>query len=289
MTVMVNCFIILFFQAVEEWRVIATNTDQVNVEFETPETSMQILEDLDISYRPLEFDYNKHKLLNSELKKLYTAITRARVNVWIFDEDKKKRAPMFDFLVKKNLVTVARLEEGFIPESFAVKSSKEDWNKRGNTFYKKNFFKGALRCAEIAGNNVLKQKCIAKLGFVQTLEFAQSWKSRKSRGSINEIYSNFKYCAFYFLKCGLIEDAKVSLYNAKEFNLFAMICEKQQNVCILICGVRKTPNFSPVNSSDQILSGEFHPKNSSGEFPLYIISIFVKFLILLIIILIFQD
>ena len=34
---------------------------------------------------PLNFDPNLHKLLNSELKQLYTALTRARVNVWMFD------------------------------------------------------------------------------------------------------------------------------------------------------------------------------------------------------------
>ena len=35
-------------------------------------------EQLKCSYRAIEFDERKHKLLNSELKKLYTAITRAR-------------------------------------------------------------------------------------------------------------------------------------------------------------------------------------------------------------------
>lgn len=54
--------------------------------------------------RALTFDPNQHKVLNSELKHLYTAVTRARVNVWIFDEDMDKRAPMFEYFKARHLV-----------------------------------------------------------------------------------------------------------------------------------------------------------------------------------------
>ena len=43
-------------------------------------------------------------MLNSELKYLYTALTRARVNVWLFDEDQMARAPMFEYFRAKGLV-----------------------------------------------------------------------------------------------------------------------------------------------------------------------------------------
>lgn len=56
--------------------------------------------------RPLEFDPRKHKILNTELQRLYTAVTRARTNVWIFDEDEECRLPMFDYFIKRNLVEV---------------------------------------------------------------------------------------------------------------------------------------------------------------------------------------
>ena len=64
--------------------------------------------------RPLEFDPNLHKVLNSELKHLYTALTRARVNVWIFDEDLDRRAPMFEYFKARKLVkrlTVSEVNE----------------------------------------------------------------------------------------------------------------------------------------------------------------------------------
>lgn len=57
--------------------------------------------------RALEFDTLKHKLLNSELKYLYTALTRARCNLWIYDEDKDKRAPMFSYFKARKLVRVS--------------------------------------------------------------------------------------------------------------------------------------------------------------------------------------
>ena len=39
----------------------------------------------DRQHRALAFDAEKHKCLESELKCLYTAITRARVNCWFVD------------------------------------------------------------------------------------------------------------------------------------------------------------------------------------------------------------
>lgn len=51
-------------------------------------------------------------MLNGELKHLYTAITRARVNLWIFDENEDKRAPAFQYFVKQQLVQVVKKDEG---------------------------------------------------------------------------------------------------------------------------------------------------------------------------------
>ena len=41
---------------------------------------------------------------------LYTAVTRARINVWIYDEDKIARSPMFEYLQALKLVKKADLE-----------------------------------------------------------------------------------------------------------------------------------------------------------------------------------
>lgn len=50
-------------------------------------------------------------MLNGELKQLYTAITRARVNLWIFDEDHDKRAPAFKYFIKRKFVKVVKTDE----------------------------------------------------------------------------------------------------------------------------------------------------------------------------------
>lgn len=50
-------------------------------------------------------------MLNGELKQLYTAITRARVNLWIFDENSEKRAPAFKYFIKRGLVQVVKTDE----------------------------------------------------------------------------------------------------------------------------------------------------------------------------------
>ena len=68
------------------------------------------------------FDENKHKILNSVLKHLYTAVTRARTNVYIFDEDEEKRAPMFTYFKAHDLVTSSS-NSGFILVSvFMIKN-----------------------------------------------------------------------------------------------------------------------------------------------------------------------
>lgn len=99
-------------QATKEWRVVASfmrhegfaNVSSSTGLVEIPEASVTV-----DSSRPLEFDPSKHKVLNSELKHLYTAITRARVNLWFFDEDKESRAPMFEYFQKLGLVKVVTM------------------------------------------------------------------------------------------------------------------------------------------------------------------------------------
>lgn len=220
-------------KASDEWRVVTTKSNEIDVKVEDSEDGLQVIDSENINYnhRPLDFDYNKHKLLNSELKKLYTAITRARVNVWIFDEDKKKRAPMFDFLVKKKLVDVARLGDGAVRESFAEQSSKDEWEKRGNYFFSKGLWKLSMKCALKANNEILKEKCSAKLRFELAYRSAREEKEQKrGKRALANVHNQFKVCAFHFLNCGLLLDAEISLCNAKDHFTLALLYEKQRKV-----------------------------------------------------------
>jgi hypothetical protein len=54
----------------------------------------------------VQFNAEQHKVLEAELKALYTAITRAKCNAWIVDLNVLRRAPMFEYFVQKDVVTV---------------------------------------------------------------------------------------------------------------------------------------------------------------------------------------
>jgi ATP-dependent exoDNAse (exonuclease V) beta subunit len=62
--------------------------------------------------RRLAFDAMKHKLLESELKALYCAITRARVNIWIVDFDEEARKPAYTWFADSGLAQVGVHDSG---------------------------------------------------------------------------------------------------------------------------------------------------------------------------------
>lgn len=239
---------------------IASKSNEIEVDVTESDSSLQVIpNDVDYSSRPLDFDYNKHKLLNSELKKLYTAVTRARVNVWIFDEDKKKRAPMFDFLVKKKLVDVAKLEDGAVRDHhFAEQSSEEQWDKQGKYFFTKGLWKLAMKCAIKADNDQLREKCQAKLKFELAYRKAKDgWDSKKGKIAKTTILNGFKVCALSFLKCGLVGDAVTSLQNAHANDFLALLYEKQSKVFFLdlcFCFPTISPRFYLINCCCLVLS-----------------------------------
>ncbi|WAR27587.1 TRNK1-like protein, partial [Mya arenaria] len=193
-----------FDDANKEWRVVTeylerqlsqqTKTGARNV-YDNP---VQIDKDILAAPnrpRPLKFNHNQHKVLNSELKRLYTALTRARVNVWIFDEDNVKRAPMFEYFKARKLVKALQVEE--INEKrlskivFAEKSSPSDWLKRG-----KDFMRHSLYTAS------------------------------KMKDNSRQMHDEFLCAAELYLECNKPAKAALCLQNAKEQKLAAEMFEK---------------------------------------------------------------
>ncbi|GIL57207.1 hypothetical protein Vafri_12407, partial [Volvox africanus] len=89
------------------------------------------------SVRPLNFDERSHVLLAEELKHLYTALTRAKNNVVIFDRNPTKRAPFYHLLQSLGIArTVHRslLEDGRDAVRYGLTqqatSSRAEWAKR---------------------------------------------------------------------------------------------------------------------------------------------------------------
>lgn len=100
------------------------------------------------------FDEKCHKSLNPELKYLYTATTRAKCNLWIYDQDKKKRLPVFHYWFKRGFAKVIgtkqdrQAEHGLL---FASNSTNEQWKTQGDNFMKRHMWEPAKHCYERAG------------------------------------------------------------------------------------------------------------------------------------------
>jgi hypothetical protein len=73
--------------------------------------------------RTLDFNEHTHAALCLELKHLYTAITRARVRVVIYDEDAASRAPLFYYLTRRGLCDTVSVLGQTSAQGFAVETS----------------------------------------------------------------------------------------------------------------------------------------------------------------------
>ena len=177
--------------------------------------------------RPLQFDAEKHKVLNSEFKYLYTAITRARVNVWFFDEDEETRAPVFEYFHKLGLVKLVSLsenEEGTtdLSNMFAAKSTPQEWQKGGHRFYKKEIWTLAMKCFERAGDQPMVEKSQARQQADEALKFRYTNKQK--------MRDEFLKAGERFLRCGMPEEAGICLRNSQESILVAKLYEKMGKV-----------------------------------------------------------
>ena len=179
-----------------------------------------------VKSRPLDFNPDKHKILNSELKQLYTAVTRARAKVWFFDEDEENRRPVFEYFEQLGLADVVTLQAGTEKSSdsaqslenmFSRESSVEEWEKQGTFFYSKKLWKVAEKCFTISGNVEMSQKCKA---------YVQADHARSLHTEPRRLKDEFLRAADQFLQCNMIQEARVCLYNARERNLYASLLQK---------------------------------------------------------------
>ncbi|XP_074628132.1 TPR and ankyrin repeat-containing protein 1-like isoform X4 [Acropora palmata] len=215
-------------QADKEWRVVTNFMKDQNVANCNVSSSTGLVEITEDSVsvlrsRPLEFDPEKHKVLNSEFKFLYTAITRARVNVWLFDEDKESRAPVFEYFQRLGLVKVVAVGEkkegsSELANMFAAKSAPEEWRKGGIRFYKHGLWVPAIQCFTFAGDKLMLQKSQAQ----------QQAAEATKLGSTNrqQMRDEFLRAAESFLKCHMHDEAEICLNNAREWVLLAKLYKK---------------------------------------------------------------
>ena len=108
-----DVFIIDFFKdspaSEDEWRAICWYMSEWRKQHPDEEDGEEFATRLlECAPRPLRdgvFDQNRasYGRVNEELKQLYTAFTRARVSLFMYDSDEKKRLPMFHTLLTRRL------------------------------------------------------------------------------------------------------------------------------------------------------------------------------------------
>ncbi len=146
----------------------------------------------------IKFDEKQHKSLNGELKYLYTAITRAKCHLWIYDMSKEKRLSVFDYWNMRGLVKVVGTESSSLGKTgehgivFASISSDVQWKVQGDNLMKRHLWEQAQMCYLQAGdeNAYLAKEAEARMLVRQTGGIAGTAKA--------ELYMEAALC---FLKC----------------------------------------------------------------------------------------
>ena len=164
--------------------------------------------------RSLEFDESRHKLLNAELKRLYTASTRAKCHLWIFDSNPEKRLPMFDYWYKRQLVKLVSHEDGQDAHDlvFATVSKPEQWKVQGDYFKGKRNWRIALQCYKMAGEDC---------GYLQreVEAFIHDSKSHHLEAAVSFLEADEKHHDVQYLENAAISLQKVKPLEAAELYL----------------------------------------------------------------------
>ncbi|NXE98771.1 TRNK1 protein, partial [Menura novaehollandiae] len=206
-------------EASKEWKIISSYS---------PESDMQVGSNLLIEM-PLEnatgmkertlFNIEMYKMLNGELKQLYTAITRARVNLWIFDEDRDKRAPAFKYFIKRKFVKVVKTDEkkDLDDSMFAKTSTPEEWIAQGDYYAKHQFWEVAAKCYQKGGAAEKSKLALAHDAVL---------KVHAKKSSPREKQMEYMTLAKTYLECGEPKLSLKCLFQSKEFRLCAELCKK---------------------------------------------------------------
>ena len=157
-----------------------------------------------------KFIESEHKALNAELKCLYTALTRAKRNLWIydsFDNESESQHPMYEFFVTKGLIK--EFNESDI-DFTTEESTAEEWKAAGDFFMSRQLW-------EQAQTSYLRAQDASRL--YQVHAFMEAQKSK------------FLNAAGYFLKAGtIVHDRKVLIRAAKCFKAATFKISKDEKI-----------------------------------------------------------
>ncbi|NWR71388.1 TRNK1 protein, partial [Centropus unirufus] len=206
-------------EASKEWKIISSYSPGSDVQVGSKLLIEMPFEDAAGMQKITHFNVEMHKMLNGELKQLYTAITRARVNLWIFDEDSDKRAPAFKYFIKRELVQVVKADEkkDLDDSMFAKTSTPEEWIAQGDYYAKHQFWEVAAKCYQKGG-------AAEKSKLALTHDAVLKVRSKKSNP--REKQMEYMALAKTYLECGEPKLSLKCLFHSKEFRLCAELCKK---------------------------------------------------------------
>ena len=177
--------------------------------------------------RPSDLNEDWLKSLLAELKYLYTAITRAKVNLWIYDS--KGNAPFY-FWLSTNLARLVKADDVSSTSNekerflFAAPSEKEQWAKQGDYYFRIGKWKLATTCYKQA--DLSAQFHIAQA-------YALVEEAAKEQSTISNL-ERYKRAALAFLKAEYIEKAILCLKRCRMHEMSAKLLEKKNEVSIVM-------------------------------------------------------
>ncbi|KAM6282974.1 TPR and ankyrin repeat-containing protein 1 [Porphyrio hochstetteri] len=206
-------------EASKEWKIISSYTPDSHVQVGNKLLIEMPLDDIAGTQKRTPLNLEMYKLLNGELKQLYTAITRARVNLWIFDEDSDKRAPAFKYFIKRGFVEVVKADEkkDLDDSMFAKTSTPEEWIAQGDYYAKHQFWEVAAKCYQKGGAADKSKLALAHDAVL---------KVRSKKSSPREKQMEYMTLAKTYLECGEPKLSLKCLLQSKEFRLCAELCKK---------------------------------------------------------------
>ncbi|KAH0627207.1 hypothetical protein JD844_002684 [Phrynosoma platyrhinos] len=205
-------------EAYKEWKIISSFIPSSYLPKETKkiiETPLEKVDDTQRKHLPLNPEM--YKMLNGELKQLYTAITRARVNLWIFDENSDKRAPAFQYFIKQELVHVVRNDEVLDDTLFVKTSTPQEWVAQGEYYAKHQCWKVAAKCYQKGGATEKEKLALANDAVL---------KVQSKKISPKEKQMEYMVLAKTYLECGEPNLALKCLLHVRDHQLCAQLCEK---------------------------------------------------------------
>ncbi|KAI3888823.1 hypothetical protein MKW92_003166, partial [Papaver armeniacum] len=203
------------------------------------------------------FSQTKHKILCSELKQLYVAVTHTRQRLWICENEGEFSKPIFDCWKKLCIVRVTQVDKS-LARAMQVASSEADWGSRGIKLFNEGNFEMAAMCFERAQDSY-REKWAKAAGLRASADRIRGSNPELARSSLleaAEIYDTigkaelaarcyidlkeFKRAGMLFLeKCGdsMLEDAGDCFSLAGCWSIAAEVYSKANcyTKCLAVC------------------------------------------------------